>query len=141
MDGLVLVARAHSARKDWQGVVGILAAAEQACSDAAAAAAEAGAAASAVAADTGRSGSGGGGVVDGLHPPAELYEVVARSLAMAGMWEEAAGAVRRLEVRIYRPLRWSIGCPRMLLALILEFESHRGEILDLVAKIEEEFNC
>ncbi|CAM9576262.1 unnamed protein product, partial [Laminaria digitata] len=92
MDGLVLVARAHSARKDWQGVVGVLAAAEQACSDAAAAAA-------AATADTGRYGGGGGGggadVV--LHPPAELYEVVARALALAGMWEEAAGAARRLE--------------------------------------------
>lgn len=33
------------------------------------------------------------------HPPAELYEVAARALARAGMWEEAASAVRRLEVR------------------------------------------
>ena len=88
---MVLVARAHSARKDWQGVVGVLAAAEKACSNAAEAAA--------AAADSGGYGGDGGRGVGLRHPPADLYEVVARALARAGMWEEAAGAVRRLEVR------------------------------------------
>lgn len=86
MEGLTLVARAHGARKDWQAVVGVLVAAEEACSSAAAAAAAA--------------YDHGGGDATGVakHPPAELYEVVARSLALAGKWEEAAGTVRRLEV-------------------------------------------
>eukprot|EP00904_Undaria_pinnatifida_P005078 jgi/Undpi1/16/HiC_scaffold_1.g00016.m1 len=78
------------ARKDWQGVVGVLAAAEKACSNAAEAAA-------AAAADSGGYGGDGGRGVGLRHPPADLYEVVARALARAGMWEEAAGAVRRLE--------------------------------------------
>ncbi|CAM9621379.1 unnamed protein product [Hapterophycus canaliculatus] len=83
MEGLVLVARAYGARKDWEAVTGVLATAEEACSAAAAAAAGV------------HDDDGGRGYAK--HPPAELYEVVARSLAFAGMWEEAASAVRRLE--------------------------------------------
>ncbi|CAM9386504.1 unnamed protein product [Scytosiphon promiscuus] len=77
MEGLILVARAYGARRDWQAVTGVLATAEEACS----------------AVDD----DGDGGRNNAKHPPVELYEVVARSLAFAGMWEEAAGAVRRLE--------------------------------------------
>lgn len=96
MDGIVLVARAYGARKDWQRVVEVLYGAEQACSEAAAAATGGGA-------DTpygkGRGDGDGNGVVVARHPPSELYETVARSLALAGKWEEAADAVRKLEVR------------------------------------------
>lgn len=87
MEGLTLVGRAHGARKDWQAVVGVLATAEEACSSAVASA--------------GANDHGGGeeaAAAVAKHPPAELYEVVARSLALAGKWEEAASAVRRLEV-------------------------------------------
>ena len=35
------------------------------------------------------------------------------------------------------PPRWSGGCPRLVLALlVLEFESHRGEVLNLFEKYE-----
>lgn len=90
MEGLTLVARAHGARKDWQAVVGVLATAEEACSSTAVAAAAA----------SDYSSGGEATEVAARHPPAELYEVVARSLALAGKWEEAASAVRRLEVRV-----------------------------------------
>lgn len=98
MEGLVVVARAYGAGKDWQAVLGVLATAEEACSSAAATAA---------ANDRG-GGERTAAVVARKHPPAELYEVVARSLALAGMWEEAASAVRRLEVIWYpsRRTRW-----------------------------------
>ncbi|CAM9346947.1 unnamed protein product, partial [Ectocarpus sp. 8 AP-2014] len=88
MEGLVLVARAYGAGKDWQAVLGVLATAEEACSSAAAAAAAA----------NDRGWERAAAVSAIKYPPAELYEVVARSLALAGMWEEAASAVRRLEV-------------------------------------------
>ena len=74
-------------------MVGVLAAAEEACSSAAA---EAAAAAAAI---HHRGGESATATTVAKHPPAELYEVVARSLALAGKWEEAASAVRRLEVR------------------------------------------
>ena len=35
-----------------------------------------------------------------------------------------------------RSPRWSSGYPRTLLALVLEFDSHRGEILNLFAKMQ-----
>ena len=35
-----------------------------------------------------------------------------------------------------RSPRWSSGYPRILLALVLEFDSHRDEILDLLAKMQ-----
>ena len=45
---------------------------------------------------------------------------------------------RILICRIHRSPRWSSGCPRMLLlmllAFVLEFDSHRGEILNELAK-------
>lgn len=106
MEGLVLVARAYGARKDWQAVVGVLATAEEACSSAAAAAAndhDRGAASAAVA----------------KHPPAELYEVVARSLALAGMWEEAASAVRRLEVCVCVCVRAGHWMPAVFVLAVL----------------------
>ena len=34
-----------------------------------------------------------------------------------------------------RSPRWSSGYPRILLALVLEFDCHRGEILNLLAKM------
>ena len=37
---------------------------------------------------------------------------------------------------IGRSYRWSSGCPRMLLALAIEFDAHRGEILNLFAKMQ-----
>lgn len=85
MQGLILVARAHGALKDWEGVAGVLTSAERVCK-------EATAVAEMEAAD------GPDGDVT-RYPPPELYEMVARSLAMSGMWEEAASAVRRLEVQ------------------------------------------
>ncbi|CAM9588434.1 unnamed protein product [Ectocarpus sp. 13 AM-2016] len=90
MEGLVLVARAYGSGKDWQAVLGVLATAEEACSSAAASAV-------AKSAANDRGGERAAAVSAIKHPPAELYEVVARSLALAGMWEEAASAVRRLE--------------------------------------------
>ena len=38
------------------------------------------------------------------------------------------------DVHISRSPRWTSGSPRMLLVLIREFESRRGEILNLFAK-------
>lgn len=90
------MARAYGAGKDWQAVLGVLATAEEACSSAAANAV-------ATAAANDRGGERATAVSAIKHPPAELYEVVARSLALAGMWEEAASAVRRLEVIWYSP--------------------------------------
>ena len=42
-----------------------------------------------------------------------------------------------------RSPRWSSGYPRMLLALVLKFDSHRGEILIIFAKKQKkkEVNC
>ncbi|CBJ32111.1 conserved unknown protein [Ectocarpus siliculosus] len=99
MEGLVLVARAYGAGKDWQAVLGVLATAEEACSSAAAAAAAA----------NDRGGERAAAVPAVKHPPAELYEVAARSLALAGMWEEAASAVRRLEKLSPRKTREGAG--------------------------------
>ncbi|CAM9515495.1 unnamed protein product [Ectocarpus fasciculatus] len=98
MEGLVIVARAYGAGKDWQAVLGVLATAEEACSSAAAAATAAAA-----------NDRGGERAAAVKHPPAELYEVVARSLALAGMWEEAASAVRRLEKLSPRKTREGAG--------------------------------
>lgn len=94
-----MVARAYGARKDWQAVVGVLATAEEACSSAGAAAVEAEA--------TNHGGGDEFAAAAAKQPPTELYEVVARSLALAGMWEEAASVVRRLEVCVW----WCGGVP------------------------------
>ena len=37
-----------------------------------------------------------------------------------------------------RPPRWTSGSPRMLLVLVREFESRRGEILNIFAKIKKD---
>lgn len=92
----MLVARAHGALGDCRGVLDVLAAAEHACSCSSSDEREA-------EVFTRRGGRGGGrsgkrkNGAPPRRPPAELYEVVARSLAMNGRWEEAASAVRSLE--------------------------------------------
>lgn len=90
MGGLVLVARAYASNGQPQGVLQVLSRAEETC------------AAEAVEAK-GKGGGrqrGGGEPAARLQPPAELYEVAARTLARTGMWEEAASTVRRLEVGV-----------------------------------------
>ena len=37
---------------------------------------------------------------------------------------------------VYRPSRWSSANPRMLLVLVREFESRRGDIFSIFAKIK-----
>ena len=41
-------------------------------------------------------------------------------------------------VHVSRSPRWTSGSPRMLLVLIREFESRRGEILNLFAKMKKD---
>ena len=45
--------------------------------------------------------------------------------------------VRPLPVYCRSP-RWSSGHPRILLALVLQFDSHRGEVLNLFAKMQKQ---
>lgn len=93
MEGLVLVARAYASSKQSQGVLQVLSRAEEICASEAVEIKGEG---------RGRQQGGGGQAAARLHPPAELYEVAARTLALAGLWEGAASAVRRLEVSIWR---------------------------------------
>ena len=44
----------------------------------------------------------------------------------------------KTEFRNFRSPRWTSGSPRVLLALVLEFESRRGEVLKLLAKIRKD---
>lgn len=85
----MLVARAYASTGQLRGVLDVLSRAEESCGKE-----------SVEAKAEGRGKQRGGGSVPAAHfqPPAELYEVVARALARSGMWEEAASAVRRLEV-------------------------------------------
>lgn len=90
MEGFALVARAHGALGNCRGVLDVLSAAEHDCSSP-----------DGVVKQSDLTRRGGNGMNDASprRPPPELYEVVARSLAMNGQWEEAASAVRSLEVR------------------------------------------
>lgn len=91
----MLVARAHGALGNCGGVLDVLAAAEHACSCSSSDDRRTGVVKKS---DLIRRGSTGMNDASPSRPPAELYEVVARSLAMNGQWEEAASAVRSLEV-------------------------------------------
>lgn len=91
MEGFVLVGRAYASRGQWREVLDVLARAEEAY-----------VAASAEGSGEAGERQAGDGSPAARQPPAELYEVAARTLARAGMWEEAASVVRRLEVRVHR---------------------------------------
>lgn len=96
---MILVTEARGVQRDSQGVLDILALAEQACR-------------------VGNQEATGGVTGEKMrrrgrdsraasrraapemprHPPARLYEVAARALARAGMWEQAVAVLRKLEV-------------------------------------------
>ena len=56
---------------------------------------------------------------------------------LAWVWEIVSWRYLNYTNIYHRSPRWtSSGSPRMLLVLVREFESRRGEILNLIAKIE-----
>ena len=54
------------------------------------------------------------------------------------MYLDHSTAIQYYSSTVCRSPRWTSGSPRMLLVLISEFESRRGEILNLFAKIKKD---